>query len=177
MVFAGPPVGLTVTQAPPEPRKAPQPAAWYPSLDVACDSVEALMKRTLTRKPHPTVSHANGVAVDFGFGGPPRRGCELKASGKFDRTPVDSAAPPTQTQDEPSTLGDGFQRAGWVNLPNYQADGPDGEDEGWRSKETTCVMRWSWDGGDDGDSTYVPSDDWDLDVGCVPSEPADLPRD
>jgi hypothetical protein len=177
MVFAGPPAGLTVTPAPPEPREAPQPAAGYPSLGVACDSVEVLMKRTTTRNLQLAVSRADDVPVDFGFGGPPRTGCELKASGKFDRTPADSAAPPTQTQDEPSTLGDRFQRAGWVALLNYQADGPDGEDEGWRSKETTCVARWSWDGGDDGDSTYVPSDDWALEVGCAPSQPADLPRD
>jgi hypothetical protein len=39
---------------------------------------------------------------------------------------------------------------------------------GWRSRETTCVVRWSWDGGDDSDSTYVPSDEWALVVGCVP---------
>jgi hypothetical protein len=177
MVFAGPPAGWTVKPAPPESREAPQPAAGYLSVGVACDSVEALMKRTLTRNLEVRVSRADGVPVDFGFGGPPRSGCELKASGKFDRTPADSAPRPTQTQDEASTLGEGFKRAGWVSLPNYQADGPDGEDEGWRSKETTCVARLSWDGGDDGDSTYVPSDNWALDVGCAPLEPADLPRD
>src|SRR5690242_13849868 len=58
MVFAGPPPGWPVTPAPPEPREAPQPAAGYPSLGVACDSVEALMKRTLTRNLEPTVSRA-----------------------------------------------------------------------------------------------------------------------
>ena len=135
------------------------------------------MKRTLAHNLPLTVSRADGVPVDFGFGGPPRSGCELKSSGKFDRTPADSGGRPTQTQDDPATLGERFQRAGWVSLSNYQADGPDGEDEGWRSKETTCVAHWSWDGGDDSDSTYVPSDDWDLEVGCVPSQPADLPRD
>jgi hypothetical protein len=72
---------------------------------------------------------------------------------------------------------DGFKEAGWAYMAQYQADGPDGEAEGWRTKETTCVVRWSWDGGDDSDSTYVPSDDWDLVISCAPWVPEDSRRD
>ena len=161
-VFAGPPPGVTVTQAPPEPEQEPEATVTYASLRLACDSVEALAKRRNFQ-----VTRGDGVAVDFGFGGPPRTGCELKASGKFTRAAPDSAAPAAQAEDEPSTLADGFKEAGWAYLAQYQADGPDGEAEGWRSKETTCVVRWSWDGGDDSDSTYVPTDDWDLVIGCA----------
>lgn len=169
MVFAGPPPGVTVTQAPPEPEREPEPTAVYASLRLACDSVEALAKRR-----HFMVTRADGVAVDFGFGGPPRTGCELKASGKFVRAAPDSTG---HVEDEPSTLADGFKEAGWAYTAQYQADGPDGEAEGWRSKETTCVVRWSWDGGDDSDSTYVPSDDWDLVIGCAAWAPEDSRRD
>ena len=164
--------GVTVIQAPPEPEREPEPTVAYSSLRTACDSVEALTKRR-----HFMVSHAEGVPVDFGFGGPPRTGCELKASGKFTRAAPDSAAAAAQTEDEPSTLADGFKEAGWAYTAQYQADGPDGEAEGWRSKETTCVVRWSWDGGDDSDSTYVPSDDWDLVIGCAAWAPEDSRRD
>jgi hypothetical protein len=166
MVFAP---GVTVTQAPPEPEREPEPTAVYASLQLACDSVEGLAKRR-----HFMVTRADGVAVDFGFGGPPRTGCELKASGKFVRAAPDSTG---HVEDEPSTLADGFKEAGWAYTAQYQADGPDGEAEGWRSKETTCVVRWSWDGGDDSDSTYVPSDDWDLVIGCAPWTTEDSRRD
>ena len=166
MVFAGPLPGVSVTQAPPEPESVPEPTVGYPSLAVACDSVEALVRR----QTGVAVSRADGVPVDFGFGGPARTGCELKASGNLVRAAGDSAASPPQKQDdEPSTLAHAFEKAGWAYLSHYQADGPDGEAEGWRSKESTCVVRWSWDGGDDSDSTYVPSDDWDLVVGCTPT--------
>jgi hypothetical protein len=165
MVFAGPLPGVTVTQAPPEPEHVPEPTAGYPSLAVACDSVEALVRRQV----RVAVSRADSVPVDFGFGGPPRTGCQLKASGKFVRTAPDSSAAPVQAEDEPSTLAHAFEKAGWAYLAHYQADGPDGEAQGWLSKESTCVARWSWDGGDDSDSTYVPSDDWDLVVGCTPT--------
>lgn len=170
MVFAGPPPGMTVTQAPPEPEREPEPTAAFASLQLACDSVEALAKRQ--RLP---VSRKDGVPVDFGFGGSPRSGCELKATGK-----LAPAGPPDSTglaKDEPSTLADEFKQAGWAYMAQYQADGPDGEAEGWRSKETTCVVRWSWDGGDDSDSTYVPSDDFDLVIGCAPWNTEDLRRD
>ena len=168
-VFAEQPPGMTVTEAPPEPEEAPEPTAAYPSLRLACDAVE-----TLTRDRHFAVTRADGVPVDFGFGGPRRTGCEFKASGKFVRAAPDSTG---RVEDEPSTLADGFKAAGWAYTPQYQADGPDGEAEGWRSKEATCVVRWSWDGGDDSDSTYVPSDDWDLVIGCAPWTAEDSRRD
>ena len=75
-----------------------------------------------------------------------------------------------------SRLDRALDQAGWVTLLRYQADGPDGGSGGWRSRETTCVLRWSWDGGDDADSTYVPSNEWRLAVDCAPWEPDDSRR-
>jgi hypothetical protein len=149
-VFAGQPPGMTVTQAPPKP-EAPEPTAAYPSLRLACDAIE-----TLAKDRHFAVTRADGVPVDFGFGGPPRAGCEFKAGGKLTRAAPDPAVAATPTADEPSTLAIGFEEAGWAQMVHCQADGPDGEAEGWRSKETTCVVRWSWDGGDDSGATAGP---------------------
>ena len=161
-----------MTQAPPEPEVEPEPTAAYPSLRTACDSIEALAKRL-----HFPVARKDDMLVDFGFGGPPRTGCELTASSTLVRATADSGGPGAQRQYEPTTLGDGFKNAGWIYLPWYQADGCDSEAEGWRSKETTCVAHWSWHGGDDSDSTSVPSDDWDLVIGCAPWTSEDARRD
>jgi len=57
MVFAGPLPGVTVTRAPPEPEHMPEPTAGYPSLAVACDSVEALVRRQV----RVAVSRADSV--------------------------------------------------------------------------------------------------------------------
>jgi hypothetical protein len=168
MVYAGPAPGSTVTLAPSEPEKEPEPTVEYPSLRVACDSVEVMVQRQLA----VALSRADDVPVDFGFGGPKRTGCELKASGKFERAALDSNGATSPAANPDGSLDGAFKEAGWV-YAHYAADGPDGSVIGWRSKESTCVLRWSWDGGDDSDSTYVPSDDWELVVGCAPWEPED----
>jgi len=36
-----------------------------------------------------------------------------------------------------------------------------------------CLFRFSWDGGDDSDSTYVPSDDWEVVGHCGTREAGD----
>jgi hypothetical protein len=172
MVFAGPAPGTTITLSPSEPAKEPEATVEYPSLRVACDSVEVMVQRHLA----VALSRADDVPVDFGFGGPKRTGCELKASGKFERAALDSNGAASPAANPDGSLDGAFKEAGWV-YAHYAADGPDGSVVGWRSKESTCVLRWSWDGGDDSDSTYVSSDDWELVAGCVPWEPEDSKRE
>ncbi|HEU4647621.1 MAG TPA: hypothetical protein VFS33_01080 [Gemmatimonadales bacterium] len=172
MVYAGPPPGTTVTLSPSEPEKEPEPRARYASLRAGCDSVEALA----TRAVGVALSRADDVPVDFGFGGASKRtGCELKARGKFERAPRDSSGAAQPAADPVGGLDGAFKGAGWV-YAHYAADGPDGSVVGWRSAESTCVASWSWDGGDDSDSTYVPSDDWELTLACAPGEPEDSSR-
>ena len=174
MVYGGPLPGVVVTQAPPEPEPQPEPKVGYPSVGVACDSVGALVRRTLGEAVSRTDST---VDMDYGLG--PRPGCLLKASGKFIPLPPPppNASPESQEAlTENGKLGDALQRAGWAYLPHYQADGCDGESQGYRSRESLCIVRWSWNGGDDSDSTYVPSDEWDLEVACARWEPADSAR-
>lgn len=46
--------------------------------------------------------------------------------------------------------------AGWIEL-KYDADGPDGSDRQYQRGHVRCMLDERWDGGDDGDSTYVPN--------------------
>ncbi len=170
-VFAPPPAGVVVTQAPEQPVPEQEPTATHPGIGVACDSVAALVARAL----HEEVSRRDG-AIDFGFQDTKRLGCELTTHGTSAPTPPAPVDSTGRVETDTEILEHALERAGWVTLLHYQADGPDGEVVGWRSRETTCVFRWSWDGGDDADSTYVPSDEWELAVECAPWEPEDSQR-
>jgi len=46
---------------------------------------------------------------------------------------------------------------GWTELLPYSADGPDGGSRTLQRGEIRCQIDFSQDGGDDSDSTYVPS--------------------
>ena len=170
-VFAPAPAGITVTLVPEQPEPEPEPTATHPGLGVACDSVAALIARTQQEK----VSRRDG-AIDFGFQDTERQGCELTAHGTSTPAPPTPADSTGNVETDGGALEHALQRAGWVTLLHYQADGPDGEVLGWRSRETTCVFRWSWDGGDDADSTYVASNEWELAAQCAPWEPEDSRR-
>jgi hypothetical protein len=84
--------------------------------------------------------------------------------------PADAGA---AARDSDGDLADALTAAGWADIPRYSADGPDGSIAGMRSRETVCLFTWSWDGGDDGDSTYVPSDQWELVTHCARQQPGD----
>jgi len=47
------------------------------------------------------------------------------------------------------------------------ADGPDGTVQGAYRVGVTCVVERCWDGGDDSDTTYVPSDTIQVRVACT----------
>jgi hypothetical protein len=46
---------------------------------------------------------------------------------------------------------------GWREITEYQADGPDGGSQTLERSGIRCQVDFSQDGGDDSDSTYVPS--------------------
>jgi len=46
---------------------------------------------------------------------------------------------------------------GWVTRMEYDADGPDGNSRTFERQSLRCQVDFSQDGGDDSDSTYVPS--------------------
>jgi hypothetical protein len=163
LVFApGPqPVGSPV---PDSPDRLPEPTAAYPSLQAACAVVNAVMEAKLAVE----IKRADSVPYENEFVGGRRIGCEFKAAGKFSARP--------DTVGSLSVDGDvaaGLTAAGWTDIPRYTADGPDGSAFGLRSRETVCLFRASWDGGDDSDTTYVPSDEWELVGHCALWEPSD----
>jgi hypothetical protein len=157
------------TQSPPVELDASKsgatPTAAYPSLRAACDLVQQAMGDWLRAR----VKRTDSVGFENEFVGAHRTGCELKATGSFTSVRTDTSASRTNEGDLVDALG----TAGWVEIPRYSADGPDGSISGMRSRETVCIFAWSWDGGDDSDSTYVPSDYWELVTRCAPQEPGD----
>lgn len=79
------------------------------------------------------------------------------------RSPVSREAP----------LGDVLQRtagAGWTQRDRLMsADGPDGSVLAFSRGDVACLVSGSWDGGDDSDSTYVPSPGFVIAANCFAS--------
>ena len=89
-----------------------------------------------------------------------RRGCVLTV---IDTTSRDGA--PTDSLDEL------FRTNGWEYRTEYAADGPDGTMFAFQGAGELCVVRGSWDGGDDSDPTVVPAPGFTIAVECAPAAP------
>ncbi len=69
-----------------------------------------------------------------------------------------------------------FGGAGWTSMAAlYSADGPDGSDLGYSRDGLLCVLEGRWDGGDDSDTTLIPSPEFDVFVTCAPLRSDDQP--
>ncbi len=64
----------------------------------------------------------------------------------------------------------GLLALGWQEDLRYAADGPDGTAFALRHGRDVCFVAASWDGGDDSDPTYVPSDRYTLTVRCAAAD-------
>ena len=64
-----------------------------------------------------------------------------------------------------------FRMNGWEYRTEYGADGPDGTMFAFQSTGELCVVRGSWDGGDDSDPTVVPAPGFTVVVECVAAAP------
>jgi len=67
-----------------------------------------------------------------------------------------------------STYWPHAQRTGWLPLVHLVADGPDGSVMAYQRGVVRCVVDEAWDGGDDADSTYVPSPWYRQTTSCWP---------
>jgi hypothetical protein len=56
---------------------------------------------------------------------------------------------------------------GWREDLRSAADGPDGTAFAFEKGAILCLVRAGWDGGDDGDPSYVLADSYDLTIGCT----------
>ncbi len=96
-----------------------------------------------------------------------RPGCLLLISGNWSelggrKSPVD-------------LIFDTLTGRGW-RQDLHGGDGPDGTFFALIKDEVICIVRGRWDGGDDADSTYVPSDTYQVIVLCAPLEEEDKRR-
>jgi len=127
----------------------------------ACAQVARLADRALTLQVR--VEHPAEITNEFAARGSQQRtGCRV--SGRDDS---DRIAAPVEM------LVEAMQAEGWQALLAYQADGPDGSLVGLVLGETLCIVRGSWDGGDDSDTTYVPAPGYDLEISCFRRTAAD----
>jgi hypothetical protein len=101
-----------------------------------CDSAAALVQEALGLE----IRREDGDYLDAAHG-TRRSGCRIKAEGSFGSL---------QDQNGPvAALEKAFTRRGWKGDLRYASDGPDGSNIGIRKLEMLCVVRGSWDGGDD----------------------------
>ena len=102
-----------------------------------CDSAAALASEALglkiRREDRDSLDSAHGIRGS---------GCRLKAEGSFDSLPNPAAGPV-------AALDQAFRRHGWRGDLRYDSDGPDGSNLGLRKLDMLCLVRGSWNGGDD----------------------------
>jgi ketosteroid isomerase-like protein len=60
-----------------------------------------------------------------------------------------------------------LSKQGWRQQPRYSADGPDGTFFALSKGDLWCFVRGQWDGGDDADSLYAPSDEYQFVIYCT----------
>ena len=86
------------------------------------------------------------------------------------RSTTDACWVTVRIEEDTERSGDGprvpFAAAGWVQLWEYQADGPDGSSAVFQLVPVRCLVEERWDGGDDSDSSYVPAPWFEQRVAC-----------
>jgi Cu(I)/Ag(I) efflux system membrane protein CusA/SilA len=128
------------------------------NLGVLCDSIA----QTVTSMPSVTGVRTDTVIRDHRTERA-ASGCQARFTGSM------AAFQKTGTPDE--LLRSLLPAHGWTEDLWYAADGPDGTAFALRHGAALCLFRGRWDGGDDADPSYVPSDRYELIVGCMPAPP------
>jgi hypothetical protein len=152
------------TAAADRPDAVPRAAAAADSrVDVAARSA-CIVGDTLLRRLPGTVSHwSPAIAFDSLWNRATTRwACRVAALGVVPAgyEPIDSVL-------------HWLTERGWLDRTTISADGPDGTIRGVRRDGVTCLVEGRWDGGDDADTTYVPSDTLEIHVACTGGMPAD----
>jgi len=134
------------------------------SIHAACATAQQLARRVLELETRLE----SDVVVINDFAPASRRertGCRV-----FGHTDEDRVGAPVDA------MLAAFQAKGWQLLMAYGADGPDGSSTGLAVGPALCLLRGSWDGGDDSDTTYVPAPGYDLEITCFRRTPDDERR-
>jgi hypothetical protein len=124
-------------------------------LDEACNFAYAKLRSVRGAQ----VTRATGV---FTYGDQQYQGCILTLAGDGDGSEEDDIAHELLYPFEDSPL----YKAGWRPDIQSEADGPDGTFFRIVRGNIFCLIEGRWDGGDDSDPTYVPSDRYEVIVQC-----------
>ena len=109
-----------------------------------CDTVAVLWRATGRAEVRQTADTTMDVTSDSVA----RRGCAVHASAVQGLDTSKATALFWNSEQPP---------AGWTDLTRVDADGPDGFSRTYERPGVRCQIDYSQDGGDDSDSTYVPS--------------------
>jgi hypothetical protein len=109
-----------------------------------CDTVASGWRATGRAEVRQIADTTMGVENDS-F---PARGCAVRADAAKGVDSVQARALFWNSEAPP---------AGWTDLTRFDADGPDGYSRTYVRPGVSCQIDYSQDGGDDSDSTYVPS--------------------
>lgn len=118
----------------------------------ACDVADTLLQRA----PGTTRRRVDPIPFDSAWGEPVgRTACRVAAVGHVpgEYAIIDS-------------LIAWLTERGWDTRTSIAADGPDGTVQGLRRSGVTCVIEGRWDGGDDSDPAYMPSDSIEVRLTC-----------
>jgi len=132
-------------------------------VDVAAQTACIVGDTLLRRLPGTVVHWPAGIAFDSLWNRATTRwACRVAATGVVPAgyEPIDSVLR-------------WLAERGWLDRTTISADGPDGTIQGLRRDGVTCLVEGRWDGGDDADTTYVPSDTLEVHVACTRTMPAD----
>jgi hypothetical protein len=146
------------------PPKQPESKVHYASLEAARDSIGAIVSRCYSHAD--TAVHVSREPVTFEY-------LYAKGTGKgwaYHMTVTDTTLCPFV--DVEKALTD----AGWVEMFGYSADGTDGGNMGYLSKNFFCLVEGTWDGGDDTVENYVATPGCKVTVTCVPRRMDDVPK-
>ncbi|MEW6439338.1 MAG: hypothetical protein AB1640_00235 [bacterium] len=123
-------------------------------VSAACEGLAKLASEC----PGATLQRGDGMFIDE-VGGRERIGCCLMIRGSF--------AALRGAPDVAERLHDSLPSRGWKEELRYAADGPDGTMFGMRKGSVLCVVKGRWNGGDDEDPSYAPSDLYEVTVDCA----------
>lgn len=123
----------------------------------SCETIITL----LVDVPGVKIKQSEGVIHDH-YQNRKGYGCKITVSGSTTAF-HDGKNPDTVVREKLSA-------AGWQEVFQYCADGPDGTAFAFRTSTVLCLCQASWDGGDCSDSTYVPDDHYELSISCVSTQ-------
>ena len=132
---------------------APAQQALPADVRAACDNAVAIIAKTQGIKTR----RATGSFNDETFRSP-IPGCRIEIDGSFKKAEKSGAAA--------ENFRSALENNGWIELPEFSADGHDGTSFAFRKADVACFARGSWDGGSDDEPEIPPADPYKVTIIC-----------